>query len=537
MTPLYVGEVFGHGLGGDQAPPIDFSGMQVTVFTKLDPSDITSGEFTTANVGIRFFDILTDENIDSVTYRIEIWLGDQLLARNDYYAKDGNLDVEIKPKFDCTEIQKVKCTNYLGHKEPITGAYTKMGESKPRIEGPIFEKGGLYNIKVNIVGATFPQVLTAEGLSYDTFVSVAQDQEFSIETAQAEKIPVIVKTYYDEVGNLKFDSFSNSISFDMPFDWSPAYVELVPVVHEEVRVPKSFDPYKEGSKFKGYVDGVEVDNRVLMIDPYSSETENIVHFMVSGGELKRINEELGPDHYDKKTMFFELVPQGEVQRNSFTINFESGAKATVEWDSSFGAGSEIPFDITFFDPNGNIIKDIRYGYSITDENDQVLLTNIGDDPNNPGILANEGIDTMNILIPSENIHKMKIAIVGQGLGADIDRTLEGIASEFFQVGASQVTTPQAVQKDEISIPDWVRNNARWWSDDQISDNDFASGIQYMIKEGIIKVPTTESGQAEENVEIPDWVQNNAGWWADGLISDKDFASGIQYLTKIGIILV
>jgi hypothetical protein len=26
----------------------------------------------------------------------------------------------------------------------------------------------------------------------------------------------------------------------MPFDWSPDYVDLVQVVHEEIRVPKSF---------------------------------------------------------------------------------------------------------------------------------------------------------------------------------------------------------------------------------------------------------------------------------------------------------
>jgi len=37
--------------------------------------------------------------------------------------------------------------------------------------------------------------------------------------------------------------------------------------------------------------------------------------------------------------------------------------------------------------------------------------------------------------------------------------------------------------------------------------------------------------------IPDWVRNNAGWWADGLISDDDFVSGIKYLVEQGIIRV
>ena len=55
----------------------------------------------------------------------------------------------------------------------------------------------------------------------------------------------------------------------------------------------TFDPYNTETSFKGYVDGVEVDQRVLVMDPYSSETENIVHFLVTGTELQRINELLG----------------------------------------------------------------------------------------------------------------------------------------------------------------------------------------------------------------------------------------------------
>ena len=38
-------------------------------------------------------------------------------------------------------------------------------------------------------------------------------------------------------------------------------------------------------------------------------------------------------------------------------------------------------------------------------------------------------------------------------------------------------------------------------------------------------------------KIPSWIKNNAGWWADGIINDEDFATGIQYLVKTGIIIV
>ena len=34
-------------------------------------------------------------------------------------------------------------------------------------------------------------------------------------------------------------------------------------------------------------------------------------------------------------------------------------------------------------------------------------------------------------------------------------------------------------------------------------------------------------------EIPNWVKSNACWWSQGLISNSDFASGLQYLIGEG----
>ena len=90
---------------------------------------------------------------------------------------------------------------------------------------------------------------------------------------------------------------------------------------------------------------------------------------------------------------------------------------------------------------------------------------------------------------------------------------------------------------KLTIPDWIKNNANWWADDQISDDDFASGIQFMIKQSIIVIP--ELGETEEITEqkIPDWIKNNARWWSEEKISDEDFANGIEYMVKNGIIQV
>ena len=166
------------------------------------------------------------------------------MARDLYFDVDGILNVKVKPVFGCTELRLIDCTTYQGseHVSSPEACYVQ-NEGRCVIKGPIFDKGGLYNIKVDVEGATSARTLLSQRLSYDTFVSVAQEQDFIIPTASAE-IPVIIKTYYDDIENFQYKQSDNSISFDMPFNWDPDYISLVQVVHEEVKVPKSFSPYK-----------------------------------------------------------------------------------------------------------------------------------------------------------------------------------------------------------------------------------------------------------------------------------------------------
>jgi len=108
--------------------------------------------------------------------------------------------------------------------------------------------------------------------------------------------------------------------------------------------------------------------------------------------------------------------------------------------------------------------------------------------------------------------------------------------ESAKVEVQKLTEEQPTEP-EPKIPNWIRNNAKWWSDGQIDDSDFTSGIQFMIKENIILIPDLPKQTTETAEGVPDWVRNNAGWWSDGMISDDDFVSGIKYLVEQGIIKI
>jgi len=92
-------------------------------------------------------------------------------------------------------------------------------------------------------------------------------------------------------------------------------------------------------------------------------------------------------------------------------------------------------------------------------------------------------------------------------------------------------------KSATAIPGWIKNNAEWWADGVIDDSSFLQGIQFLINEGIMVIPSTEASGSSDSQGVPAWVKNNAGWWADGVIDDNSFVSGIQYLVKVGIIQV
>ena len=561
--------VSGHGLGGDQAPPISFAGMEVTVRTDITPADITIDEIDDVNMKIRFFDTLTDTTLEKVTYRVEMWRGGDLLARNLFYDLDGNLDVEIRPNPECNEESLSKCTIYGGSQHvSAPGALFVYGVpcngenydicARPTITGPIFEKGGLYNVRIDIVGATSPKIQLAEELSYETFVSVAQEQSFVIQTAHAEEVPVIIKTYYDDVKNFEFDPLDNSMTFDMAFDWSSEYVDLVPVVHEEVRVPKSFVPYAEGKQFQGYVNGVEIDQRALLNDPYSFEDTNIMHFLITNSELQKIRATMDADKLAEQNMNLKLVPLDEVSKNAsefYLVDLESMQNPTpttvnISWDGKYGAGDDIPFEFTFFDPDRQLINDVWYAYIVSDEYGNEITRFSGDDPLNLGIATPEGIDVQRIKVPSEGLIRIDVVVYGTGL--NYDDAYAGIGSALVEIGPSligddtatdtavKIITPTPPENVSTEIPSWIKTSAGWWATEQIDDATFVSALQYLIQNQILIVPPTETDNTNDStsdIEIPSWIKTSAGWWATEQIDDQAFILGIQYLIKEGIIQI
>ena len=86
-----------------------------------------------------------------------------------------------------------------------------------------------------------------------------------------------------------------------------------------------------------------------------------------------------------------------------------------------------------------------------------------------------------------------------------------------------------------AIPEWIKNNARSWPSDVVSDSKFIEGIEYFVEEGLIIIPSEYISSIEQ--EIPEWIKNNAKWWANDQITDEYFVKSIEYLVQKGIIRI
>lgn len=504
---------------GQQAPPITFGSGQVTVGAMLTPSDFTAGRDSSVDLNIRFFDTASNVNIESVTYRVQIFYGSDLVANQMFFDKDGDLNIKIQPKSDCQQEELWKCTKYYGESDPIVpNALVSSASSKPVITGPVFDKSGEYTVKTSIIGAKNPKTQTSEDIDFETKLIIPSESQFVISFNDVD-YPVSVKNYHESITDLSFDSSSNSLIFKMPFDWN--HVGHADQIKYNFELPKNFPPFENIRSFVAKVNDDLMLPQGIHYDVYSKHDRNVIHFAIDNDELKQIQNDPDP-------LTVTVLPSDSSSFVENHVSFDNGYRAIISYDSAYHSDKDLVITTTFFDQNGDIASDVRYGYSLKDPNGNETF-NTGTNPNLLGIELPKGTETRNFGPMINGKYHLQIVLIGLGMN-DLDR-FKYSEFDFELRGGDAINTPKE------KIPSWIKNNAGWWADGSIDDSSFVQGIQFMIKNKLLDIPDTAADSENSVNEIPPWIKNNAKWWADGLIGEDDFLKGIEFLAKSGIIKV
>ena len=516
-------EAYGDGLTMENLPPASVGNRQASLFIQVSPPILTSDTAQDTFLKLRLFDANNNQTIQSNSFFVKVTKDEQLLMRELFYTKSGVLTIKFKP------INTPGKWQAYGDIEPTLGGWTATND-QVRVDAPVFLEGGLYHFEIKFIGIDAAKNIFKQGdePTFNSYLSVGDVFKKSV-TYQAKSYDTTIISYYDRIKDFKFDESKKLISFYMPFNWNVSRIEGQNIfVHEEIQIPKSFKDFADNTSFSAKVNGIPLVGRMLAVDPYSKEDELILHYLINKNDILEMSKKVPPT---TKTMDFTLSPGNvDAQTSTEILTDFGGFRAELGWSpTDLKTNTKTDLKVIFFDAfsGKQVAGDVKYDLKILDKNGNPAFSKAN-------LNAIGATDTQSINFANNGVYTLEIDIKSITITGKTDSSRLGIARGYVII-PSTITSSNPT--DVIKIPDWVRNNAKWWSEGSIGDKDFASGIQYMIKQGIIIIPVSENGGSNQNIKIPDWVRNNAKWWSEGSIGDKDFASGIQYMIKMGIITV
>jgi len=499
-----IADSYGHGLGSEVLPPKLLGTKMVT----LEVSSNLIPDTDTREIYFSLYETNTGMTVKDVTYSITAEKENKLLFDETFQSDDGIVALKLIPTESQQILVEEQSANFFGS--------MFSPEKIVDVKGNAFTTGGLYNFKLIVsvdeqiieLGSTLRHII-----NYDVGISIPDKTYHDINDVNFGQQQLGVITYYSQIENFNYDAKNRAISFSMPFDWSVKNIEQTLVVHQELIIPKTFGDLMMESVSVN-VNGVQMPENLVTIDDFSNKNR-IVHFVMGQNDLLNISKNL--QNINDKIIFGFSPTQNDLPLSNVTGNGQY--KINLSWQpQNVQSGSWTTFmvdvtDVFLLDRPVSVNYDLSIIYG-----DKTIFQK-----NSASTGLKTEHDVIEFLVPDDVTGPIILQF----------ENLDGndLADAILPVVVNRISI------DEISIPAWIKNNAGWWATDQIDDSTFLQGIQYLIKEGMMIIPPTETSESPESQQVPAWIKNNAGWWADGQIDDNSFVSGIQYLIKVGIIIV
>ena len=495
-----ISESYGHGLGYEIMPPK----MLGSKLVSLEISSDTWPDEYTKEITFSLFETDTGVNVENVTYFIMLTKQNEVLFDVTEQRDDGTFILKLHTTESDQIVVEEAGSDFFGS--------LFDGGKVVNVKGNAFSSGGLYEFKVIITtGDDYSNVLSPP-LDYDVGISFLDKTSYNINDINFGQQQLDIITYYELINDdFDYDPNKTMISYSMPFDWSEENILVTSTMHQEIIIPKTFGDLMVES-FSANVNGFQVQESVLTIDDFSPQNR-LVHLVLNQNDLLEISKKL--DGFPNK-MDFSIMPSADnLPLTTMTENAQY--KLNLSWEpQNIKSGSVATFYFKILDAF-YVDRQVSVSYDLSIFHDGEEIGQVSD------VSVDMGLNVIEFDVPDNVSGVMTLQF----------ENLNGsnLANAIFPVVVDRVGV------DKTSIPAWIKNNAGWWATDQIDDSAFLQGIQYLIKEGIMIIPPTETTEASESQEVPSWIKNNAGWWATDQIDDSSFLQGIQYLIKEGIITV
>lgn len=349
---------FGHGLGGETHPPVSLDGRDVTLSIDISPS-VYDKDDPERYITLNLSESKNLSVVEHVTYALEMTKDGEKIFRRIFHDDFGNLIIKVVN--DGSDEIKIK-----GDKSPAIDAWMKTATEPVTMTGPIFDSGGLYEYKVEILTADSDFNFLDKRLELVGAISLAEHNTYEVLDSEQNSNELSIISYFDTINDFKFNT--EKITFSMPFDWNQDFEQLN-VIHEEVRISKDFSEFLH-TKYEAKVNGVQLEDADVTIDDYSSDGRT-VHIVLNREGLKQIREQAMQESASQ--MYFELGPSSDVGLSLESMTPDMRYRVWLSWEPEVIKAGE---DVTFFLKTSELFtdksnKNIEYEVEISSDENQI----------------------------------------------------------------------------------------------------------------------------------------------------------------------
>lgn len=347
---LPISSAYGHGLGLETINQ-NVEDKKIAITTQITPTEFS--ESAQKQIIMTITDSLTSQNIDAVLLIALHHEGVQVFKES-FATTNGILRINVNPTSD----SQITIT---GQSEQNIWRST---ESKPLgISGPILNSGGLYRFDVQIMSLDSQPL---QNQAFSTYITSITNHVYDELDKDGKQVEFSIKSYYDKVSGFDYSPETNSITLEMPFDWSEQNISHTEVVHEEIHFPKEFSDLMMPS-YSGTVNGIDLFKSSITIDDYSIEDQRIVHFVLSQDTiryLKQAQKSAGIEN--PQDMKFTLEPGSKVVFPVVAQTRDGALQVDLSWEpETIEPGKNTKFIFTFRDAmTGELLRNTSYDFVI-----------------------------------------------------------------------------------------------------------------------------------------------------------------------------
>jgi len=419
FSALSYQRAFADGLTQENLPPASVGDRNASLFVKISPPILTTETQQNAFMQFRLFDANNNQTIKFTTFYIEVTKGtdnSKSIMHDFFQTENGLLTLKIQPREGPLTV--------FGNQEPFLNAWVADPGGTINIRGPLLLDGGLYHFHIELFGIDNPRNIfkPEDAPKYDSWLSVGDVSNENMQyNGQSYNTTII--SYYDKVQDFKFDASKKTLTWAMPFNWNTSRIQQNNIfVHEEVRIPKSLSGIGDSPYFTATANGDVLTGRKLAIDPYSSETELTLHYLLNKNDILSLASKAG----DSKQMTFSLAPAAEApaETTGEMVTDTGGIGVAVEWTPNpLNADKESTVKLHFSDAfSGSPLNaDVTYGLKILDSDSKEVYSKAD-------LTAKGGTDTQTIDFPSNEKYNVQVTVDGlMREGQAVDKTRNGVA--------------------------------------------------------------------------------------------------------------